>query len=216
MRTQHHDGHHLVSVTSAMRYIKTVLGEPEDSYGPAALSKVHCAEGEACHRVCLDWLALEHEWLPSMTVPARDPAVHPDQVRWQNVLANAQRGFQEFCQEYLVEPVGIEQEVVSKPFGLVGHVDLICRMQWKGKRILAIVDLKFTSSIMESHRLQVKCYHHCEGLRKAHLGILFHSDRNTGIWRVVPVDLSNGLEDVMAVSCAAKLYVWNEKKQGRA
>lgn len=214
-RTRFHDGRTYVSVTSAMGLVKTILGEPPDSYGPVALSRIHAMEGTGCHAACLDWLAHAHGWLPEY-VPPVWLKEHGDERRWQNVLHAALTGFTEFCQQYEVEPLGIEQESLSAAYGLVGHLDLFCTMKYKAHRVKAVVDLKFVSALMASHRLQVRCYSKLDGFKDSQVGLLFHSNRNTGVWKVEFVDLTTGLADVAAVANAARLWSWAQQKQGAA
>lgn len=200
-----------VGVTSAMRLVKRVLQEPPDSYGPEALARIHQLEGTACHAVCLDWLADAFGWLPTFEMPPM-PLHHGDERRWFNVLLAALIGFKEFVQLYEVEPIGIEQESFSAAYGLVGHLDLYCTLKRKGKgrRLKAVVDLKFVRHILLSHYLQVRCYGKLDGFKEAQLGLLFHCDRNTGLWKTEEVDLTAGLHDMMAVANAARLYAWGE------
>lgn len=207
------DGKTYVSVTSAMALVKTLLREPEDSYGPPALAMIHALEGTACHAACLDWLAHAHGWLPEH-VPPPWPPNHGDERRWWNVLSLAQKGFAEFVQQYGVEPIGIEQESSSSAYGLVGHLDLYCSLKWRTRRVKAVVDLKFVAAIQESHRLQVRCYGRLAGFKDAQIGMIFHGNRETGQWKIEPVDLTVGLEDVAAVANAARLYSWAEGKRG--
>lgn len=206
------DGKLYVGVTSAMALVKGLLGEPPDSYGPPTLARVHRLEGTACHAACLDWLAYTFHWVPSYEPPAW-PEIHGDERRWWNVLSLAIKGFQEFVSEHGIEPIGIEQESFSLAYGLVGHVDLYCSMKWKRDRIKAITDLKFVTALMESHRLQVRCYGRLDGFRDAQLGLLYHANRNTGAWKIEPVDLRSGLDDVAAVANAARLWAWADKKR---
>lgn len=206
------DGTLYVGVTSAMALVKTLLGEAPDSYGPPALAKVHAMEGTACHAACLDHLAHTFGWLPDYEAPIWRPE-HGDERRWVNVLHAAQKGFAEFIGQYEVVPLGIEQESFSPAYGLVGHLDLFCTLRRKGRRIKAVVDLKFVSALQASHRLQVRTYARLDGFKDASIGLLYHADRNTGIWKIEEVDLTEGLDDVAAVANAARLYRWAEEKQ---
>lgn len=206
------DGLLYVGVTSAMGRIKAELGEPPDSYGPEILARMHRAEGTACHAACLDWLAFEHKMIPHYTPPVWPAFAHPDEARWHNVMSMALRGFMDFCERFMVEPIGIEQEAFSSTYGLVGHIDLLCFLNWNGRRAKAIVDLKFVTAVQRTHMLQVRCYHRLDGARDAQLGLIYHADRQTGLWQLKQVDLASGLEDVLAVSYAAKLWAWRQSQ----
>lgn len=193
-----------------MKLVKHLLGESPDYYGP--LATIHAAEGEGCHRVCLDWLAYECGWLPGLH-PIAPSALYPDPQRWDDVLARALTSFREFVTAYCVEPIGIEQEDFSAAYGLMGHVDLPCFITLPRKRRMkAVIDLKFTSSILESHRLQVRCYGRLDGMKDAQIGGIFQCNRDTGAWKFEPIDLRTNLDDVMAVSHAAKLWAWGKKR----
>ena len=206
------DGKLYVSVTSAMALVKTLLGEAPDSYGPPALAKVHAMEGTACHAACLDHMGWTFGWLPEYQAPAWR-SEHGNERRWHNVLHAALTGFTEFVAQHEVEPLGIEQESFSSAYGLVGHLDLFCTLKRKGRRVKAVVDLKFVSALQASHRLQVRTYARLDGFKEASIGLLYHADRNTGIWKIEEVDLTQGLDDVAAVANAARLYRWAEGKK---
>ena len=202
-----------VGVTSAMKMVKELLGEPPDSYGPPALSRIHCMEGTACHAVTLDWLAAQHKWIPSFEPPAW-PKDHGDERRWNNVMHAAQVGFQEFVDQYEVVPIAIEAEGFSSAYGLVGHVDLLAELTWKKRRTSMLIDLKFVTALMASHSLQLRCYSKLDNIKGVSRGLLYHANRNTGEWKLQEVDLTVDLEDVAAVANAARLYAWAEGKRG--
>ena len=199
-------------MTSAMSLVKELLREPPDYYGAPALMNIHAAEGTACHAVCLDWLAATHGWLPRHTTPPW-PEDHGDERRWKNVLHAALLGFQQFVELYDVMPLGIELESFSAAYGFVGHVDLYAMMNRKGRRVKAVIDLKFVAALQESHRLQLRCYGKLDRCKDASIGILYQGNRNTGVWRVEEVNLTEKLEDVAAVSNASRLFQWAENKQ---
>lgn len=212
MRVTEQNGARYVSVTSAMRLVKTLLGEPPDYFGP--LAEIHAAEGEGCHRVCLDWLAHERFGMPAVDPPEK-PEIHPDPHRWNVVLQEALTRFQSFIDQYKVDPIGIEQEVFSRAYGLVGHIDLPAYFTIPGrKRMKGPIDLKFTSAILESHKLQVRCYGRTDGMKGSQLGGIFWCPRDKDVCRFEPVNLTENLADVAAVSHAAKLWAWGEQKRG--
>lgn len=207
------DGRLYVGVTSAMKMVKELLGEPPDSYGPPALAKIHAMEGSACHAVTLDWLAAQYNWIPSFEPPAW-PTEHGDERRWHNVMLAALTGFQEFVEQYEVVPTAIESEGFSMAHGLVGHVDLLAEFTWKKRRTSMLIDLKFVTALQASHALQLRCYSRLDNIKGVSRGLLYHANRNTGLWKIQEVDLTVGLEDVAAVANAARLYAWAEGKRG--
>jgi hypothetical protein len=206
-----HDGRLYVGVTSAMALVKILLGEKPDFYGQASVANVHALEGTACHAACLDWLAHTHGLIPSYSPPAWDHAQHPDEIRWNNVMCASVSRFIEFCSQYEVEPIGIEQEAFSAAYGLVGHIDLYCLLTWKKKRVRAVIDLKFVHKLQRSHDMQLRCYAKLDGINEARLGLLFHCDRESSTWSIRQVDLHEHLDDVAAVANAARLCIWAEQ-----
>lgn len=211
VRTLTECGTRYVSVTSAMKLVKRILGEPDDYYGP--LANIHAAEGDGCHRICLDWLAVKYGFLPDWHIPLR-PEIHPDKKRWESVLDLALNSFQEFVRLYDITPIGIEQEDISKAYGLIGHIDLPAFFTIPGRRRMkGPIDLKFTSSVLESHHLQVRCYGKLDGMKSSQVGGIFNCSRETGAWKFIPVELTKNLDDVVAVSYAAKLWAWSEGKK---
>lgn len=208
IRSEEQDGTRYVSVTSGMKLVKTLLGEPDDYYGP--LASIHAAEGEGAHRICLDWLATQHGLLPQWSEPPM-PSIHPDSERWADVMSRALMAFHEFTSQYQIEPIGIEQADYSKAYGLMGHIDLPAYFTIPGRRRMkGPIDLKFTSAVLESHHLQVRCYGRLDGMRGSQMGGIFNCNRDTGKWKFIPVDLTKNLADVAAVSYAAKLWAWKE------
>lgn len=201
-----------VGVTSAMKYLKAVMGEPEDYYGPNG--NVHALEGEGCHRTCLDWLAHAMGWLEHGE-QAPWPTGHPDEARWHAVMKRCLASFMQFCEQYQVDPIGIEQEDFSMMYRLVGHIDLPCYMVLPKKKVkLRVpVDLKFTSRVLESHQLQVRAYGRLEGMRGSQMGGIFHCDRDTGAWKFHQVNLVENLDDFQAITFAAGLWTWNQKRE---
>lgn len=216
-RTVERNQQSYVGVTSAMAYIKTILGEKPDYYGPHA--NIHAAEGEGCHKACLDWLAAKMEWFPGWSYPAF-PEFHPSRERWDAVIDRCLKSFQEFVEQYEVDPIGIEQEDFSEAYRIVGHIDLPCHLTLKryarSIRVKGPVDLKFTNSILESHRLQTRCYGRLNGMKGSHIGGIFQCNRETGKWKFEEVNLLANLDDVQAVSHAASLYVWGKSKKSIA
>jgi hypothetical protein len=192
-----------------MKVIKYILNYPEDYFGP--LAHIHAMEGTGCHMAALNWLACKHGWLPEYESPS--PIIgHPNSSRWDDVVRRAVESFSEFSDKFKVDPIAIEQPHISTVYSLIGHPDLVCNLEYKKMTVQAVVELKFTSSIQESHRLQTRCYGKL--VRGSQLGGIFQCNRDTGAWKFEPVDLTINLDDVAAVSYAAKLWAWGEQKKG--
>ena len=62
-----------------------------------------------------------------------------------------------FCQERNVEPIAVEIPLVSRTHKVAGTCDLVCRLDFNGKRELAIVDIKSGGSY-EDHAVQLDMY----------------------------------------------------------
>lgn len=209
LRTTEENGVRLVSVTSAMELVRKILGE-EEPYGPKALMKQHLQEGTGCHAVCLDWLANGTE-THFYSVAPHTPDDYPSSGRWFLVMERAWMAFRDFTRDYEVEPIAIEQPCTAPAYGLMGHPDLVCWMKLNGRRIKAVIDLKFTAGIIRSHYIQVRCYAKMKELNDVNMGFIWQCDRQTGKWKLEPVPLNAGLDDVVAVSCAARLWAWSQR-----
>lgn len=212
LRTTEENGVLLVSVTSAMELVRKTIGE-EEPYGPKALMTQHIQEGNGCHAVCLDWLACGYD-TPLEAVMPVTPGDYPNPSLWIAVMERAWMAFRDFARDYEVEPIAIEQPCTAPAYGLMGHPDLVCWMKWKGRRIKAVIDLKFTAGIIKTHYVQVRCYGKMKELSDVNMGLIWQCDRATGKWKPEPVLLNGGLDDVVAVSCAAVLWRWGQKQKG--
>lgn len=203
------DGKEFVSVTSSMKLIQEQLREPDPFASvPLALLKMHQAEGTACHTVCLNWLAVREGLLPSFTIPSWPAYDHPDEARWQNVLCNAMTGFQQWVESRMFEATMIEQESVNRTYGFAGRPDIGGFIQWRKRRIMTVIDLKFTAGIMRSHEMQVRLYGKLDGYQQSSLGLIVRIDRETGAVQEREVYLDQRPEDTVAALCATQLYRW--------
>lgn len=63
-----------------------------------------------------------------------------------------------FCKDRNVRPIGVEFPILSYKWDLASVIDLICEMDFDGKRIHAIVDFKTSTDFHEEHQLQLNCY----------------------------------------------------------
>lgn len=208
VRTSEHNGALLVSVTSAMEVIRTVLGEKE-YHGHPDVMRAHMQEGNGCHSVCLDWLVCGKD-TPLAAVMPIAPDDYPTASTWPWIMELAWTAFRDFCAQYQVELIAVEQECTAPAYGLMGHPDLVCWLVWKGRRIKAVIDLKFTAGILKSHYLQVRCYAKMRELSDVNMGFIWKCSRATGAWKLEPVPLNAGLRAVVLVSCAAQLWIGKE------
>lgn len=73
-----------------------------------------------------------------------------------------------FIRDYEVEPLAVEIMLASRDIGIVGVIDLVCKMndkkytestsKAKRKRITALIDFKSGKSFYESHEVQLELY----------------------------------------------------------
>lgn len=72
--------------------------------------------------------------------------------------SKALASFDAFCRDHEVEPLAIEILLADNELIYAGTVDLICRMTYKAKRILAIVDFKSGDGAYRDHGVQLQFY----------------------------------------------------------
>jgi hypothetical protein len=72
--------------------------------------------------------------------------------------AKALASFDAFAKEYEVEPLAIEILLHSKRNVFAGTADLVCRMNYKGRRVLALVDFKSGENFYRDHAVQLEMY----------------------------------------------------------
>ncbi|CAB4141888.1 hypothetical protein UFOVP422_41 [uncultured Caudovirales phage] len=72
--------------------------------------------------------------------------------------AKAIASFDAFAKEYQVEPLAIEILLHSKRNVFAGTADLVCRMNYKGRRVLALVDFKSGENFYRDHAVQLEMY----------------------------------------------------------
>lgn len=201
-------GAYYVSVTQAIRYVSEFLGEAEFPGVPKALLRMHSLEGEGCHAACLGWLAQQHGLYATFAVPPK-PEQHPDEARWASVMANALRGFGEWCERRQPVPLAIEQPSISSKYGLAGTPDCKATIKLdRGKGATAILELKFTAALTVGHRLQLRGYRHLVGYEDARLGVLLRIDRTTGTIQEFIVKWEEEPHMDAAILHAAALLQW--------
>lgn len=178
-------GRTALSVSWIARDVVKPEHEEYDGQGFSTLMQMHTDEGNGCHAAALGWLALQAGWIQSFTVPEKPP-LHPNERRWRNVLANAVAGFQDWCQKRDVIPSLIEESSVNWTYGLAGCPDLKCSLDYRGRRVMSLVDLKFGQP-QQFHHVQVRLYRHLEGFDDCRMGFLVYISRDDGSVKEVPV-----------------------------
>lgn len=64
----------------------------------------------------------------------------------------------QFVRDREVEPIAVEMLMASDTLGIAGTIDLVCRMNWKKGRVMAVVDLKTSSGFYRAHKQQIELY----------------------------------------------------------
>lgn len=78
---------------------------------------------------------------------------------WEDKIKNDLIAFAQFYNDRKVKPLAIEVVLVSADKRYGGAVDLLCELEFNGKRIIAIVDFKSgRKQFHESHQLQLIAY----------------------------------------------------------
>jgi hypothetical protein len=194
-------GRKALSVTWIAKDVVAPDGDEYGGHGLSALMQMHSMEGEGCHAAALGWLAMQAGWVHTFTVPEK-PALHPDERRWNNVIANAVAGFSQWCEQREVIPYAIEQPSVNWRYGIAGCPDLKCSLEYRGKRVMALPDLKFGKP-MEAHHVQVRLYRHLDGYEDCRMGFLVYISRDDGTVKEVPIFWSEYPELDAKALCSA-------------
>jgi len=97
-------------------------------------------------------------------------------------------GLKQWYNECHVKPLWAEREVWNKIYEYRGHPDLFAYVRPSpypnDPEYLAVIDLKFTQTILQNNRRQVMAYWKCEQCRSAHRAYLVRIDPKTGIYEV--------------------------------
>lgn len=125
-----------------MKYpsVTEILGKYQDfSMIPPERLALACDRGKAVHAYCAAYAA--GIWIPR---PKGSEGYCESYVTWFN--------------EYVEEVFLIEEELVDKTFGFVGHPDLIARL--KGDKAATVVDLKTPVALLRIWAVQLASYLH--------------------------------------------------------
>ena len=66
--------------------------------------------------------------------------------------------FVQFCQDYDVRPVHTERVIYSDEYVYAGACDLICTMEFKGRKTRALIDYKSGSNLYDDYAVQLGMY----------------------------------------------------------
>jgi hypothetical protein len=121
--------------------VTSILGPFADfSMVPPDVLQAACERGDTVHAACAAY-ALD---LP-YSVPEE--------------LAGYFKSFASWFDRYVVEVLAVEQEVVNRKWGYVGHVDLIARVSGFNKdTLIAVIDHKTPITANRSWKAQVAAY----------------------------------------------------------
>lgn len=79
---------------------------------------------------------------------------------WNDKICNDLLCFAQFVYERKVQPLFIESSLLHEEIGYAGTIDLVCRMTWRRKEIVALLDYKSgRKGFYESNKLQLAAYH---------------------------------------------------------
>ena len=124
--------------------------------------------------------------------------------------AKALASFDAFATEYEVEPLAIEILLHSKDHVFAGTADLICRMNYKGQRVTALIDFKSGENFYRDHAVQLEMYRyawdeHCGA--KHPIDYIFNWSPKD--WRTKPtynLKEQTGISSVREVLLRSKLF----------
>jgi hypothetical protein len=151
-----------------------------------AYDPISALEGEGAHMAALNWLAYRQGWLSTFALPGA-PQAHPDPHRWGYVMASALQGAVEWFTRREVVPLLSEEPSVNWRYGIAGCPDLKALVTWHQRRVVALVELKFTAALLMAHRLQLRLYRRLEGYEDARMGFLVRISRDDGKVEECPV-----------------------------
>ena len=101
-------------------------------------------EGRQVHYLCEDYLKGKE-------------VRYTDDIKMHEVWIPFIR-FTEFCKEYEVEPLLIEQELYSAKYGYAGTMDLLCTLAIDKKRYLFMLDIKRSKQSGTAYEYQIASY----------------------------------------------------------
>jgi len=114
--------------------------------------------GEGAHDVCCQYSLHVLNHLKEVVLPPM-PAGFPGEVTsWNLAMAHSLTQVIDLFQQYEIEPVAVEETALCSQYGFGGQPDFLCRLKWKGRRILAVVDYKRVAKLSKSHQLKLEGY----------------------------------------------------------
>jgi hypothetical protein len=197
-------GRRAVSVTTCAAAVIEAATDKEPYAGmPKHLMEMHCAEGTACHAVALNWLLVQAGWLTGCVSPPKPPNYPESERRWQNILTNALIGVKAWAEVRDVTPVLVEQPSVDWRYGIAGCPDLKALVTYRNRRVMAVVEFKFTAALLLVHRVQVRLYRKLAGYTDCRMGFLVRISRDDAAVEERPVFWDDEPElDARALCCA--------------
>ena len=115
--------------------------------------------GEAAHDVCCQYSLMVLKHLDGVQLPPM-PAGFPggNALAWDEAMRHALMQVHQLFELYAVEPIAVEELGLCSTYGFGGQPDFLCRMKWKGRRILAVWDYKRVAALSKSHQLKLEGY----------------------------------------------------------
>lgn len=85
--------------------------------------------------------------------------VEGDTYTWCDDLKSDLLAFAEFCADRKVRPLHTELIMINKALGYAGTADIVCELEWRRRRVIAVVDIKSgRGKDSEEHGLQLSAY----------------------------------------------------------
>ncbi len=180
-----------------MPRVSEVLRVLDDSYAgvPQQALEAAAERGEALHRLCLSYLASLDglcEAPSSDTIPAEYQPAYLAFMQW--VTANQ------------VEPVAVEQTSISTLHRFVGTPDAL--VLYGPHRLLTIIDLKFTATILRTNKVQVQAYWRLDLYKDADRVMLLHILPKTG--ELTPHKITKNPHDWAGFLNALSVWRWRQ------
>lgn len=175
--------------------VSTILKVLNDAYGevPEAVLATAAERGERLHRLCLSYLAsLDGLCEAPSQIPADEAAAYVSFVQW--VKANQ------------VTPLAVEQESSCSAHRYRGTPDAL--VEFGPKRLLALIDLKFTASILRVNRVQVQAYQQLDLYKDAKHMLLIHIAPKDG--HLTQETIRRDARDFAAFLNALSVWRWRQ------
>lgn len=177
--------------------VTEVLRILDDSYAgvPQHAMEAAAERGELLHRLCLSYLA-------SLDGLCEAPSVDTIPTEYRQ----AYLAFAQWCTANQVEPVAVEQPSISTLHRFAGTPDAL--VLFGPHRLLVIIDLKFTASILRTNKVQVQAYWRLDLYKDAARAMLLHISPLSG--ELKPHNIPKTTHDWAGFLNALSVWRWRQ------